>query len=87
MHAGELNDPTVKVEKLEYNEITFSFKKYVISSGDIIFYITTNIPEAKSFFISKIQPKGWQILYHNLLGNEILKYEPIIDRHLAKYSY
>jgi hypothetical protein len=64
----------------------FTFEKLTLKNNEIIFFVTSNMPSERSFFMSKINGY-WQILYHNMLGKELLKLESELAEAIADMSY
>ncbi len=64
----------------------FTFEKLELKNNDIIFFVTSNMPGERSFFISKIKG-SWQILYHHILGRELLKLEAALAEAIADAGY
>ncbi len=65
---------------------SFIFEKLVLRSNDAVFFISNDMPGARSFFMSKIEDR-WQILYHNLLSRHLLKLESELAAAIMNKGY
>ncbi|MBL7682488.1 MAG: hypothetical protein JNK00_03920 [Flavipsychrobacter sp.] len=64
----------------------FSFEKLMLTNNETLFFVTSNMPGERSFFISLINGR-WQILYHNILGREVLSMELQFAEALKEEGY
>lgn len=67
-------------------EYDFTFEKLILKNNEPLFFITSNMPGERSFFMSRINGK-WQILYHHILGKEVLKLETELAEVIAEAGY
>lgn len=65
---------------------TFSFEKIDVTEGNYIFFITANYANEISFFMSKIND-CWKILYHNVLGWDIIRFETELSTIIKSNGY
>lgn len=65
----------------------FSFQKLMLTSGIVVFFVKDNDNKNVSFFMSKIKDRGWQILYHKILGRDILDYETDLQKIIEEKGY
>lgn len=64
----------------------FTFEKLLLKNNEPLFFVTSNMPGERSFFMSKMDGK-WQVLYHQILGKEVLKLENQLAEAIAEAGY
>ncbi|OSZ82425.1 hypothetical protein CAP35_03915 [Chitinophagaceae bacterium IBVUCB1] len=64
----------------------FAFEKLMLKNGEILFFVTSNMPGERSFFMSRINGK-WQILYHHILGKTLLLAEPELAEAIIRRGF
>ena len=64
----------------------FAFEKLMLNNNEPLFFITSNMPGERSFFMSRIKGE-WQVLYHHILGKEVLKLERTLAEAIADAGY
>ena len=65
----------------------FSFQKVAMNNDEVIFFITHDMKDQRSFFMSNIEGKGWKILYHFLLGKELLLLENDLEEAIRNNGF
>jgi len=64
----------------------FTFEKLLLKNNEPLFFVTSNMPGERSFFMSRIDGR-WQVLYHHILGREVLKLELQLAEAIADAGY
>ncbi len=66
---------------------SFSFEKLKLGDDELLFFVSTDMTNARSFFMSKTAKGEWIILYHNILGREVLRIESSLSQLLRERGY
>jgi hypothetical protein len=67
--------------------IDFCFEELKLNNNEQLFFVSSNMQNERSFFMSKSKNGIWMILYHNILGKEVLKLEPDLSDILKERGF
>lgn len=65
----------------------FWFEKLTLKNNEQLFFVSSNIQDERSFFMSKSTEGSWMILYHNILGKEVLLLEHDLSEAIREQGY
>jgi hypothetical protein len=65
----------------------FCFEELKLNNDERLFFVSSNMQNERSFFMSKSKEGKWMILYHNILGKEVLSLEHDLSEILIERGF